>query len=282
MTLKNRQLGFINKILPVSAVDGPGNRLVFFLQGCNLNCIYCHNPETISYCTACGKCIEKCGGCAIQSEKNKIVFHPAKCLNCGNCLENCIYNSTPKYFSYGYREIEKIIQNYSDFISGITISGGEPTMQPDLTSTILLIAKKKNKSAFIDTNANCDENVMEKLSCLFDKAMIDLKAFYSEEHIRLTGSDNSKILKNTAFLLKSKKVYEIRTVVFSEEKFMTDNILKIAEFIARLNKTVKYKLIVFRKEGTRKGHILKTPKDEYLSRLKKECAGIGLSNIAVN
>ncbi len=36
----------IRKIIPFSAVDGPGNRTAIFLQGCNIDCKYCHNPET--------------------------------------------------------------------------------------------------------------------------------------------------------------------------------------------------------------------------------------------
>ena len=36
----------VNKIIKFSAVDGPGNRTAIFLQGCNFNCKYCHNPET--------------------------------------------------------------------------------------------------------------------------------------------------------------------------------------------------------------------------------------------
>ncbi|HPW42155.1 MAG TPA: 4Fe-4S cluster-binding domain-containing protein, partial [Bacillota bacterium] len=44
----------VNKILPFSSVDGPGNRTVIFFQGCNFNCLYCHNPETINRCTGCG------------------------------------------------------------------------------------------------------------------------------------------------------------------------------------------------------------------------------------
>ena len=36
----------VNKIIPFSSVDGPGNRTAIFLQGCNINCLYCHNPET--------------------------------------------------------------------------------------------------------------------------------------------------------------------------------------------------------------------------------------------
>ena len=39
--------GIINKIIPFSNVDGPGNRLSIFFQGCNFDCLYCHNPETI-------------------------------------------------------------------------------------------------------------------------------------------------------------------------------------------------------------------------------------------
>ena len=39
----------VNKIIPVSVVDGPGNRTAVFLQGCNISCAYCHNPETQSY-----------------------------------------------------------------------------------------------------------------------------------------------------------------------------------------------------------------------------------------
>lgn len=38
----------VHKIIPFSNVDGPGNRTAIFVQGCNLNCVYCHNPETIA------------------------------------------------------------------------------------------------------------------------------------------------------------------------------------------------------------------------------------------
>ena len=39
-------IGYINSIQTFGAVDGPGVRFVVFLQGCNLRCGYCHNPET--------------------------------------------------------------------------------------------------------------------------------------------------------------------------------------------------------------------------------------------
>lgn len=41
--------GYINSIETMGLVDGPGIRVVVFLQGCKLRCVYCHNPETWSF-----------------------------------------------------------------------------------------------------------------------------------------------------------------------------------------------------------------------------------------
>jgi len=41
-------LASVNSVETTGLVDGPGIRVVFFLQGCNLRCLYCHNPETWS------------------------------------------------------------------------------------------------------------------------------------------------------------------------------------------------------------------------------------------
>ena len=45
--MKNSKMyGNISTIETMGLVDGPGIRVVVFMQGCTLRCLYCHNPET--------------------------------------------------------------------------------------------------------------------------------------------------------------------------------------------------------------------------------------------
>ena len=52
--------GLVTDCLESSAVDGPGNRFIVFLQGCGFDCLACHNPYTINPCDDCGACLPAC------------------------------------------------------------------------------------------------------------------------------------------------------------------------------------------------------------------------------
>ena len=41
--------GRIHSIETLGLMDGPGIRTIFFMQGCGLKCIYCHNPDSIRF-----------------------------------------------------------------------------------------------------------------------------------------------------------------------------------------------------------------------------------------
>lgn len=58
-------IGRLHSIETFGAVDGPGIRTVFFLQGCPARCAYCHNPDTWN----------PCGGREVKLEE---IVHRAK------------------------------------------------------------------------------------------------------------------------------------------------------------------------------------------------------------
>ena len=63
--------GIVNKIIPFSNVDGPGNRLSIFFQGCNFDCLYCHNPETIEIMKE-GNCSDDVTTMTVEEIMNEI------------------------------------------------------------------------------------------------------------------------------------------------------------------------------------------------------------------
>ncbi|MBR0165095.1 MAG: radical SAM protein [Lachnospiraceae bacterium] len=76
----------VNRILKFSSVDGPGNRTVVFLQGCNMNCRYCHNPETRALCVHCGDCVGVCPTGALFFSDTPPVFISAS-ASCKNVAD---------------------------------------------------------------------------------------------------------------------------------------------------------------------------------------------------
>ena len=86
----------VNKIIPFSLVDGPGSRTAVFLQGCNIRCAYCHNPETQVECISCQACVKPCPAHALSIANGKVVWDNSICINCDNCIKVCQHKSTPK------------------------------------------------------------------------------------------------------------------------------------------------------------------------------------------
>ncbi|MEA3510897.1 MAG: 4Fe-4S binding protein, partial [Actinomycetota bacterium] len=92
----NTTLGRLNRVLRFSTVDGPGNRFVIFVQGCNFNCVSCHNPYTITDCNHCGLCVDPCPEDALAIETGPVVVVDRNtCTGCDVCIDVCPSDSTP-------------------------------------------------------------------------------------------------------------------------------------------------------------------------------------------
>lgn len=205
-----------------------------------------------------------------------------KCKNCGLCLEKCKNNCGPrnKYMSVG--EIIKEILKTKPFISGITVSGGECTLQKDFLIDLFEKIKLLGLTIFIDTNGSLDFSKNPKLTELMDMAMVDVKSFDNEEHKMLTKRNNDIVLKNVRYLASINKLYEIRTVIVPDLLDNKNNVFEISKLIASLNPNIRYKLIKYRPMGIRKEKIeSKIPTNEYMENLKNMALKNGCKNIII-
>lgn len=274
--------GLVNKIIKFSSVDGPGNRTTIFFQGCNFNCLYCHNPETINKCSNCGTCVFNCPFDAVSLEGYDVIWNEEKCKNCDLCIKGCKNGCGPKskYMSVG--EILKVILEVKPFISGITVSGGECTLQRDFLVDLFEKIKKLGLTAFVDTNGSTDFSKNTELTEAMDMAMLDIKAFNNEEHKMLTGRDNDIVLQNAKYLARINKLYEVRTVIVPEVLNNAYNVDEISKLIAGLNPKIRYKIIKYRPIGVREDKLkANQPTDELMEELKNIAEKNGCKNVII-
>ena len=284
----------INKIIPFSNVDGPGNRLVIFFQGCNLHCVYCHNSETINICYNCGECVEGCPtgslvnvvhgdrylapfgsgghGSGGQVPCTKVEFNSSKCIECDQCIKVCRFNSSPRTCIYTPAEIMKEIESYKLFIRGITVSGGEPSLQAPFITELFKLVKPLGLSCFVDTNGvfDIENKEIKDLIEVTDKFMIDIKTVGETEELCGVKFDNH--LENLRKLLKIDKVYEVRTVLIKNFMDMEKTVATVSDILKNYPK-VKYKLIKVHQAGLhenlRKPIIENIPTDQEVLELAK-------------
>lgn len=244
--------GIVNKIIDSTLIDGPGSRLAVFLQGCNLSCRYCHNPETQRLCDHCGRCVPACPADALSLRDGRVVWDEVRCVRCDSCLAVCPHYSSPKTRIMTVAEVFARIAAVQDFLDGITVSGGECTLQHDFLLALLRRVKAETAlTTFIDTNGLIPPAVLAELSAVTDGFMFDLKALDPDLHRRLTGGDNALILRNLATVSARGTLYEVRTVVVPGYTDDPAEIRRIAELVGDLNRYTRYKLIPFRPQGVR-------------------------------
>ncbi|WP_425449834.1 YjjW family glycine radical enzyme activase [Dethiothermospora halolimnae] len=261
--------GLVNKIVPFSSVDGPGNRTAIFLQGCNFNCLYCHNPETINLCENCGLCVKECPYNALTVDNNKVKWNKNTCKECGKCIDICPRDSSPKIKEMSVEEVVEEIEKNKLFISGITVSGGECTLQSHFLIELFKEVKKMGLTTFIDTNGTVSLYENDKLMKVTDMVMVDMKSFDVGEHKKLTGKSNKIVIDNIRYLADIGKLYEIRTVIVPEVLDNYNNVDNISKLLASLDSEIRYKLIKYRPVGVRKDMIgSHTPSDDMMNKLE--------------
>lgn len=246
-------MAIVNKIIHSSVVDGPGNRAAIFLQGCNYKCAYCHNPETIGRCVACGICIKQCPTGALHMQNGVVQWNEMLCCECDTCIHVCPHLSSPRIKDYTAQQMMEEIREDIPFIRGITVSGGECSLQRDFVCELFRLAKEQGLTTLMDSNGSYDYSQDEELLQVCDGVMLDVKAFDLDTHIKLTGMDNKIVLKNAVFLAEHKKLEEIRTVIVPEYLPNEDTVDRITKLLQPYlkQKAIRYKIITYRSFGVR-------------------------------
>lgn len=248
-------LATVSKLLSYSCVDGPGNRFVIFLQGCNLNCLACHNPHTIGLCNHCGECVAACHANALSMVDGRIAFDPLNCDQCDACLVECPISANPMVRQFSVAELLELIRQRRPFLNGVTVSGGEPTLQLDFVCRLFRAIRNDPELAgltcFIDSNGQLGASGWERLLPLSDGVMLDVKAFSEPLHRALTGGSNQPSLQSARLVQAAGKLYELRYLLIPGKTDREPEVDALIRFVLALGEDVRVKLNAYQLHGVR-------------------------------
>ncbi len=297
--------GKIFNIQRFSVHDGPGIRTTVFFKGCPLHCQWCHNPEGMTLnpvlffdsnlCLACGRCIPVCSsGARNMDEQGRMVFTREKCIVCGRCAREC----PPKALELAgeIKSAEEILAVllrdrafYENSGGGVTLSGGDPLLQPDFTLALLKLCKENHLATAIETCAQAAWEIILKVAPYVDLWLCDLKHMDGEKHRQFTGVDNERILENLRKIAGEKWPMIVRIPVIPGFNDTPAEIRAIGEFLKTLNPVPPVELLPFHHLGESKYRRLGLPylvhgrptlSEETLTPLWNILKEIGLKSIA--
>lgn len=243
--------GVVFDIQRYSLGDGPGIRTTVFMKGCMLRCRWCQNPESLALqpeiafrrerCIHCGTCLRTCRKGAIRTGEGYRV-DPDRCDTCGMCAGAC---PTKALFILGqlYTVTELLSEVQADALfyaasgGGVTLSGGEPTLQFDFVRAFLQACKEAGMRTAIETNGFVEAEKLRLLLPWLDQVYFDLKFVSPDEHRQNTGVDNGRILQNACWLASSGIPLTFRVPVVPGITDTASNIHAIACYLRRLGVT---------------------------------------------
>ena len=243
--------GKIFNIQRFSLHDGPGIRTTVFFKGCPLRCGWCCNPESQRtetdiffykrLCVSCGACVSACPKGAVSNETFEI--DRERCVRCGECARACLLGA--KEISGREMSVEEVVAEalpdkvfYKGSGGGVTLSGGEPAMQPEFAAELLRALREEGIQTAMETSAYGTAERLAGLAKLCDRVLFDLKTADIRKENLVPGLDVKSVLENFAAVADTGVPITLRYAVipgFNDSMEDAAGVLAVAKSIPGLD-----------------------------------------------
>lgn len=269
--------GIVFGIQRFSIHDGPGIRTTIFLKGCNVNCVWCHNPEGIpiqqmlsynaSKCVGCGGCVAVCPAGVHVFEDGVHKVNREKCRFCEKCVEVCPAEALEVLGERITAEeaIQQLLRDKSYYTGegGITLSGGEALLQREFATAVMFGAKEEGIKCALETNGTLPWDYYEQVLPYVDIFLVDYKVTDPEVYRKYVGGDNSKVEANLRRLYDAGAHIRIRCPIIPGVNDTEDHFKKIAELTLEMPNLEGAELLPYHKLGISKAARIGIESEEF-------------------
>jgi len=206
------------------------------------------------------------------------------------CALRCLYCHNPDSWDASagktttvediLNEVEPYLTYYQGSGGGITVTGGEPSLQASFVAKLFQECKKRWKlHTALDTSGFNDPEHIEELLHATDLFLLDLKQINPERHVELTSQSNERILRFARWLSEHNKKIWIRHVLVPEVNDSYEDLHGLGAFIGSLGQAVeKIEVLPYHRMGVYKWEQLgkvyplegiRTPSDKEVERAQR-------------
>ncbi|MGU3522129.1 glycyl-radical enzyme activating protein [Enterobacteriaceae bacterium C23F] len=232
-----------------STHDGPGIRTVVFMKGCSLGCRWCQNPEsrarTQDLLFDARLCLDGCDLCqqaapgVIERTLNGLVIHREKLEQPHlDALNDCCPTQALTVCGE-VKSVDDIMTTvlrdkpfYDRSGGGLTLSGGEPFMTPDLALALLKTSHEQGIHTAVETCLHVPWKYLEPALPYIDLFLADLKHVDPEKFMQWTDGSAKRVLDNLKRLAAAGKKMTIRVPLIQGFNADEASIKAITDFAA--------------------------------------------------
>lgn len=253
--------------------DGNGIRIMVFMKGCNLRCLWCSNPESQRYnpqlafnknkCVNCGRCLTQCPQQAIYIDGREVCMDYSLCRNCGRCVNACYSDARILYGKeMSVDEVmAEILKERNYFVrskGGVTFSGGEAALQADFVRECSRRCRLEYINTAIETAGAVPWEQLWHAVEYIDEVLFDVKTLEDADFQKISREPLQLVLQNLSTLCAKGKQVRIRCPIIPGFNYSMEFIKKVVN-VALENGVKQIDLLPFHQMGSYKYKSLNKP-----------------------